>query len=439
MSSLFEKHRRIMQEEGLNQEVIETFLQYLKKVIEGETGMIPEQTITPPQDDRLANYFDLSDDQPVNLDKLAVIKLNGGLGTSMGLSIAKSLIKVKNRLNFLDIIVKQNLKLKEESGCKVPLLFMNSFNTNRQTLNYLEKYPELTEFPMPLSFTQNKYPRIRKEDYQPFESQENPAHNWNPPGHGDIYQALKSSGVLELLLECGIEYAFISNADNLGAVVDNKILNYMAVNKLPFLMEACTREATDKKGGHLAQTESSLILREVAQCPSEEIRFFQDINRYRFFNTNNIWLNLKEMDSKQFILPLIINPKNVEGVDVLQIETAMGAAISMFKTSMALIVPRLRFTPVKKSSDLLAVRSDAYRLDDDYKVTLDTADGSVPVIDLDDRYYKILHHFEKRFPYGAPSLRGCSKLQVEGDITFGKDVVLAGEVHLATKEPIRIE
>lgn len=439
MSSLYEECRTMMEKESLNQEVIDTFLQYLRKVVEGETGMIPEKMISPPQDDKLINYHNVSGDAPDNLDKLVVIKLNGGLGTSMGLSIAKSLIEVKNGLNFLDIIVRQNLRLREESGGKVPLLFMNSFNTNRQTLDYLEKYPELSGLTIPLSFTQNKYPRIRKEDYKPFISQENPAQNWNPPGHGDIFQALKSSGVLEMLLDSGIEYAFISNVDNLGAVVDNRILNYLVTNKVPFMMEVCTREAADRKGGHLAQTKDGLILREVAQCPAAERDCFQDISRYRYFNTNNIWLNLKEMSDKKFILPLIVNPKTVEGVDVLQIETAMGAAISMFKDSMAMIVPRLRFAPVKKTSDLLAVRSDIYRLDDDFKVVLDTVDGSIPDIELDDRYYKILHHFERRFPYGAPSLKKCSKLKIEGDITFGHNVELAGEVHLNTKEPVRLE
>ncbi len=100
---------------------------------------------------------------------------------------------------------------------------------------------------------------------------ESPAKEWNPPGHGDLYAAISTSGTLDQLLEGGYEYAFVSNSDNLGAVLDTEILGYFAEERLPFLMEVAHRTRADRKGGHLAQLENGqLILRELAQCPPDE-------------------------------------------------------------------------------------------------------------------------------------------------------------------------
>lgn len=427
---------KIMKNAGLSDLTIQAFSSYYYQVLEGSTGKLSENEIAPPGDENIINYNHLQSEPYVPLEKLVVIKLNGGLGTSMGLKKVKTLLKVKGELNFLDIIARQILELREESEKNIPLLFMHSFNTRKDSLDYLKIYRDLPLDDLPLDFMQSKFPKIRQTDLAPLQNEDDHK-NWNPPGHGEIYSILSSSGILDKLLKNGFEYAFISNSDNLGAIVDSKILSYFAEKKLPFLMEVCRRTEMDKKGGHLAQTrKGQLILRESAQCPAEELDKFQDINRYSYFNTNNLWINLKALKQKLFetnnLLPLqlILNAKEVDGIKVFQLESAMGAAISVFKGAKAILVNRDRFAPVKKTNDLLAIWSDAYKLTDDYRLVLNKR-SKPPKISLDERYYKTIEQLQEHFEFGIPSLRECNSLEINGDVYFGKGVRIIGEVKIS--------
>ncbi len=427
---------------------IRIFHHYYNQVAAGATGYIDSNTGGPV--DHLPDYDDLDEEYHQagmeHLSRTIVLKLNGGLGTSMGMTGPKSLITVKEGLSFLDIIVRQVLYLRRKSGVRLPLVLMNSFNTRTATLKALETYSGFIQ-DIPIDFLQHKKPKIWKDTLLPAEWPDDPEKEWCPPGHGDIYVALLTSGILETMLEAGYEYLFVSNSDNLGAVLDTKILGYFASRQLPFLMEVAFRTPADKKGGHLSRRpDGQLILRESSQCPPDELELFQDIHRYRYFNTNNLWLHLPTLHrvlhehGDMLDLPLIRNEKPVDPTApdsprVYQLETAMGSAISLFEGAQALRVPRIRFVPVKKNNDLLLLWSDAYRLTEDYRLVLTSAQANpsqdgTSLIDLDDRYYQMIEDLYKRFPYGAPSLRNCSALQVEGNVYFGKDVVIEGAVHL---------
>lgn len=431
--------KSMMRQNGLDEIVIQTFINQYKKVQSGETGLIPEQSIRVPQSENLIDLNDLSNDSPSRLNKLVVVKLNGGLGTSMGLSKAKSLLPAKQGLSFLDIIALQIMELRKKSGMHTPLLFMNSFNTQADTLEKLAAFKELEVDGLPLDFLQNKFPKIKQIDLSPLDSDDE-KQNWNPPGHGEIYTVLQISGILDLLLEKGYEYVFISNSDNLGAVVDNRILNYMAEANSPFLMEVCERTEMDKKGGHLAESfTGQLLLREVAQCPSDEIEAFQDIAKYKYFNTNNLWVNLIQLKKKLqdldnlLILPLILNKKTVDGTEVYQFESAMGAAISSFTGSKAVVVERNRFIPVKKTNDLLAVWSDTYKLTPQYYLDLQNSYNCSPTINLDEAYFKTIDQLKERIMV-VPSLKDCRELSVKGNIYFGDNVIIKGSVTLQSSE-----
>lgn len=435
MQNHLPKFVEIMQNAGLSELTIQAFSTYYYQILEGASGELTEQDIEPPNQDNIVNYNHLHSDTYVPLEKLVVIKLNGGLGTSMGLKKAKTLLKVKGELNFLDIIARQILELREESEKKIPLMFMHSFNTQKDSLDYLKIYQDLPLPNLPLDFVQNKFPKIKQKDLSPLQNEDDHK-NWNPPGHGEIYSVLSSSRVLDKLLEQGFEYAFISNSDNLGAVVDEKILSYFAEHKIPFMMEVCQRTEVDKKGGHLAQTKKGqLILRDSAQCPEDEVEKFQDINRYSYFNTNNLWVNLKALKNKLHdtnnLLPLqlILNGKEVDGVKVFQVESAMGAAISVFKGSKAILVNRDRFAPVKKTTDLLAIWSDAYKLTDDYRLILNGR-SKPPKISLDDRYYKTIDQLQDHFEFGIPDLRKCESLEINANVYFEKGVQIIGNVKI---------
>ena len=296
-----------------------------------------------------------------------------------------------------------------------------------------------------ISFLQNKFPRIRQDNLKPYEN-EDPDKMWNPPGHGDIFAALSSSGLLDKMIDAGYRYAFVSNSDNLGATVDTCIPAYMEANDIHFLMEVCARTEADRKGGHLCQDKhGQLMLREVAQCPPEELDEFQNVELYSYFNTNNLWIDLKALQWNLIagegiiLLPLIVNPKTVDGTPVYQLETAMGAAISVFNGARAVLVPRSRFSPVKKNNDLLAIWSDLYELNDQYQVVMRRGVESIPPIELDERYYGRIDQLLERFRDGVPSLLNCSSLKISGDISFGEDVICEGKVNLTAENPVHVK
>jgi UTP--glucose-1-phosphate uridylyltransferase len=436
-----------MRAEGLPDAAVETFAYYEKQLREGEQGMLAESEIEPL--DELPDATELPAGDGEGLDRVVVLKLNGGLGTGMGMTRAKSLIEVKDGLAFLDIIVRQVLALRERTNARIPLLLMNSFATRDDTLAALERHPNLP-VDLPLDFVQGKVPKLLADGLEPAEWPHDPALEWAPPGHGDVYTSLVTSGVLDRMLEQGYEYLFISNSDNLGAVLEPGILDWFAREELPFVSEVTARTESDKKGGHLARRpDGGLVLRETAQTPDEHMDAFQDTSRHRFFNCNTIWVNLRALErtlsERDGILglPMIVNRKTIDPTDssspeVIQLETAMGAAIDVFDGAGAILVPRSRFAPVKTTNDLLVVRSDAYELTDDWNVRLAEArNGEPPVVDLDPDHFKLLRDFDERFQAGPPSLVECERLEVAGDVSFGREVVVRGTVRI--EGPRRIE
>ncbi len=283
-----------MRRDDVGDAAVEAFADAYRRLEEGETGVLPEDEIEPVDD--LPAAGDLPDTGPEAggaIDHAVVIKLNGGLGTSMGMTGPKSLVEVKDGLTFLDIIVRQVLDLRERTGARLPLVLMNSFSTRDASLAALGRYDDI-EADVPLDFLQNKVPKLLADDLEPAEWPDDPALEWAPPGHGDLYTALVTSGMLDELLERDYRYAFVSNADNLGAVLEPRILAWIAGEGIPFVMEVADRTEADRKGGHIARRRdgSGLVLREIAQTPDEDVDAFQDIDRHRFFNTNTLWVDL---------------------------------------------------------------------------------------------------------------------------------------------------
>ncbi|MGY0388812.1 UTP--glucose-1-phosphate uridylyltransferase [Nocardioides sp. WG-D5] len=430
-----------MRDAGVEDVAVQTFAHYYRQLEHGETGMIPEDTIEPVDIPSISDAVVSDDEAHAAISTTAVIKLNGGLGTSMGMDRAKSLLCVRKGLSFLDVIARQILHMREKYDVRLPLLLMNSFRTSEDSLAALERYQDLPVEGLPLEFLQNREPRLLVDDLTPVEWPKDPELEWCPPGHGDIYTALLDTGLLDLLIEQGYERVFVSNSDNLGAVPDEKVAGWFAMSGAPFAIEAVRRTPSDRKGGHFARRKSDgrLILRETAQTRDEDKVALQDLSRHKYCSTNNIWFDLKALkkvlSERDGILglPLIRNEKTVDPSDpntpkVVQIETAMGAAIEVFEGSQLIEVGRDRFVPVKTTNDLLVLRSDVYDIGEDF--VLDQVADEVPFIDLDGDYYKYVANFDERFPEGAPSLRKASSLTVNGDWTFGKGVQVIGAVEL---------
>jgi len=428
---------------GVSQAAIDVFSHYYRKLEAGATGIIPEDTIEPLTDpDQLDGISVDPEQEREAFAQTAIIKLNGGLGTSMGMDRAKSLLPVRDGRSFLDLIVAQVLQAREETGAALPLVLMNSFRTRDDSLAALEAYPDLAVAELPLDFLQNAEPKLRVDDLTPVTWPADPSLEWCPPGHGDIYTAILASGVLDALLDAGFRYASASNSDNLGAAPSPRLAGWFAASGAPYAAELCRRTAADRKGGHLAvrRSDGRLILRDTAQTAPAEMDFFTDEHRHPYFHTNNLWFDLLQL--RQALtergavlgLPLIRNVKTVDPTDssspeVFQIETAMGAAIEVFDGATAIVVGRDRFLPVKTTNDLLLLRSDAYALADDGALRL--AVDSAPLVDLDSRHYKTMATFDARFPFGPPSLAAARSLTVKGDWTFGEGVEVRGDVALA--------
>jgi UTP--glucose-1-phosphate uridylyltransferase len=439
-----------MRADGAPGVAIETFRHYYERLATGERGALRETEIEAVEKvPAAADLPEPGDEGRAALERALVLRLNGGLGTSMGMTGPKSLLEVKDGLTFLDVIARQVLGLRERHGVRLPLVVMNSFRTRDESLAALRRYPEL-EADVPLDFLQGRVPKLLADGLEPASWPPDPELEWAPPGHGDLYTSLVTSGMLDVLLQHGYEYAFVANSDNLGAVLEPRILAWFASERLPFAMEVLQRSPADRKGGHIARRRGGgLVLRETAQVSHEDEEAFQDIARHRFFNTNNLWLNLrtlaKVLAERGDILglPMIVNRKTVDPSDpsspeVFQLETAMGAAIDVFEGAAAVEVTRARFAPVKTTNDLLVVRSDAYLIDERAHVELvPQRDGRPPLVDLDPSFFKLLPAFDARFPGGPPSLVECERLTVRGDVSFGRGVVVRGKVTL--EGPRRIE
>jgi UDP-N-acetylglucosamine pyrophosphorylase len=433
-----------MRRAGMGDAPIRAFRHSFETLASGKTGLLPESAIQPVTD--LPRYENI----PGNtggalLSQAVVVKLNGGLGTGMGLEKAKSLLLIKDGLAFLDFIARQILWLREKHNSPLRFLVMNSFSTSKDTLEFFKKYPALGE-PAHLEFMQSAVPKVDARTLQPAVWPKNPELEWCPPGHGDLYPSLLGSGWLDRLLAAGVKYMFVSNSDNLGASLDLDLLGWFAASNKPFLMEVCERAPADRKGGHIARNDHGFLLRETAQCPEADQPAFQDVNKHRFFNTNNLWIRLDRLKnlldaSGGFIpLPVIQNSKTVDPRDkaspkVVQLESAMGAAIECFPDSGAIVVPRSRFAPVKTTSDLLALRSDAYQVTEDWRLVLaPDCHGVPPVIELDADHYKLMDQFDAKLKDGVPSLVHCRELKITGPVAFSAKNVFVGKVSIGNKD-----
>lgn len=425
----------------------EGFVRLVSRYLSGEEEKIEWEKIKTPTDEIVVPYDTLAalGEDPSEtkelLDKLVVLKLNGGLGTTMGCTGPKSVIEVRNGLTFLDLIVKQIESLNNKYDSKVPLVLMNSFNTHDDTIKIVEKYSG-SNIDIHI-FNQSQYPRMVAEDLTPWPTKgRTDKEAWYPPGHGDVFPALLNSGKLDELLSQGKEYVFIANSDNLGAIVDLKILNHLVKNKNEYCMEVTPKTLADVKGGTLISYEGRVQLLEIAQVPEEHVGEFKSIEKFKIFNTNNLWVNLKAIkrlvEADALKMEIIPNPKEVDGVKVLQLETAAGAAIRFFDRAIGVNVPRSRFLPVKATSDLLLVQSDLYTVEEGFVIRNPArVNPTNPTIELGPEFKKV-GNFLKRFK-SIPSIIDLDSLKVSGDVWFGSGVILKGKVIIEAKQGATLE
>ena len=424
---------------GYDGRIISLFLKYYEKLRSGDRGVIYESEIFPVEYGSVEKFSQIEKSAKQTV-KTAVIKLNGGLGTSMGMNFPKSFVQVRENKRFIDIALMQQQFFEKETGEKYPLIFMNSLSTKEMTDEFVSQNPQILYESVNPCFVQHSFPKVLKDDFSPAGYPADISMEFNPAGHGDVYMSLCVSGILDELVKNGFRFAFISNIDNTGAVFDVSIANYMAKNNISFLMEVCRRGEMDKKGGHIAKTrDGHYILRERAQASPDEIPEFENIEKYSYFNTNSIWVDLLKLSGlfkKAGIieLPFIANEKTLNPNDkatpkVYQVEQAMGAAISLFDGAKLLEIEKKRFFPVKTTNDLFLLRSDRFCIENAILKSFDDNESECAVV-LDSGFYGNLKDFEKRVKNGVPSLRNCKKLTVKNDVFFDENMKFEGEAEL---------
>lgn len=416
-----------MEQEGADSKQMNRFYELYSRYLKNRGETIVWEDIRSPMD-RIIQYSDIiqqDGDARSLLKKLAVLKLNGGLGTTMGCIGPKSAIPVKGGKNFIDLVAKQLKFLRRKYNVDVPLVLMNSFNTESMTETLISRHDNI------LTFNQSKYPRISSDTLLPprnLDSKE----IFYPPGHGDILNSLDDSGMLDKLLEDGKEYLFISNIDNLAATVDLKLLEYFDSQNFEFMMEVTSKTRADIKGGTLIEYGGALRLLEIAQVPPSKKSEFTSVRKFKIFNTNSVWINLKSLKNKlkteKFNLDIIENKKTINNETVYQLETAIGSAIRFFDRSCGVVVPRSRFLPVKTCSDLFLVESNLFvERNGQLILNPNRVPMNVPTIKLIGNNFKKIEKYEESFK-GIPDLLELDSLTVSGNVVFGKNVVLRGTV-----------
>ena len=430
-----------MRTAGINSAAIDNFRHYWQLCAAGATGVIREDTIRPLLDPPRLDQVEVSEaDARAALQQTVMIKLNGGLGTSMGLEAAKTLLPVRDGRTFLDLIVGQVRYARQRYDARLPLVFMDSFRTTDDTLAHLARHDDLVVAGLPLDFLQNAEPKILADGLGPVTWPADPSLEWCPPGHGDLYPALWGTGLLDALIGAGFRYASVANGDNLGAAPNATLAGWFAASGAPYAAEVCPRTVNDRKGGHLAVrvADGQLILRDTAQTAPEEMDFFTDEHRHPYFHANNLWLDLVQVRdilrerNGVLGLPLIRNEKTVDPGDptspkVVQLESAMGAAIEVFPGATAIAVGRDRFLPVKTTNELMLLRSDVFELGEDGRLRSQV--DRIPEVDLG-AAYKLIDDFD-RLVQVVPSLRKAEALRVRGEWIFDEPAAVEGVVDLA--------
>lgn len=383
------------------------------------------------------------------LRKVAVVKLNGGLGSRMGCWGPKSALEVREGLTFLDLTVRQVEWLNAAYDADVPLVLMNSFQTHDDTVRVLGKYArhDITVH----CVIQSCFPRLDVATLLPVADAAFSEDNrglWYPPGHGDVWRTLSRSGMLAELIREGREWLFVSNVDNLGATVDLRILHALAAGELEaegcdFAMEVTPKTKQDQQGGVFVDYKGGPMLVEAGQAPQAQRAELESLRHFNKHNTNNLWASAKQVqalvEGGRIRTQVLLHRRETEGLQMLQLETAAGAAMRCFNRAVGVEVDRSRFLPVKSTSDLLAVQSNLFEIRHGALLPSPArVSPAPPVVRLGPEFTR-LRDFAVRFQAGLPDVVELDHLTVSGDVVFGKGVVLRGTVVIVATEGNRID
>lgn len=379
-------------------------------------SVIPYESLAQTSDVHDADALDTKE----LLNKLTVIKIISGSGTTMGVNVSKSCMEVTDGVSSLDLVVNQLEDLNSEHGCNIPLILMNTLQNQDNIMKVLEKH-EKKNVDIQTICQNQKHSARRTDDsddegYQ-FEDRE-------------IFLSLKTSGTLEALLLQGKEYILVLRSDNLASVLDPKIINHVIENRIQCCLEVTPNIHYDSSENSTSQ-EDKVQLSEIAELPAKEF-----MEKYKLVDTRSLWLNLNSV--KKIVDAGILTEKLKGDDERFAFGNRLSSTIKLFDRPIAINVPQSRFLPLTSTSDLLLVQSDLYTHSEGILFrNNDRKNPANPHIELGAEFKK-LDEFQSRFK-SIPSIIELDSLRVAGDVWFGADITLKGKVIIVARPGMRLE
>ena len=278
------------------------------------------------------------------------VVLAGGMATRFG-GVVKAVVEAVDGRSFLEAKLGATRDLERAAGARVPVALMTSFATDEGVRAHVAGR-RLGE---PLVFHQFVSLRLERSGDLFLDDEGRPS--LYAPGHGDLFEALRTSGGLAALREEGVRIVTISNVDNLGARVDPVVVGAHLGSGNPLTVEVARKEGD--MGGAPVRVDGRLQLLEGPRFPPG---FDQDL--VPVFNTNTAVFDVDVLD-RAYDLTWMVVEKDVEGRKAVQLERVYHE-VTRFVDTTYLVVPRRgphgRFYPIKTPEDLVAAQDDLREL-----------------------------------------------------------------------------
>jgi UTP--glucose-1-phosphate uridylyltransferase len=279
----------------------------------------------------------------------ALVVLAGGMATRMG-GVVKALVDAVPGKSFLDLRLREVEVIRERYGKLPPLWLMTSQSTDekiKQALGARRQGDDVATFLQELSL------RLTPEGNVFLGADGRPSEH--APGHGDLPDALKRSGLLERFVARGGKTLMMTNIDNLGGTLDPLILGFHLAHGLPVTSEVVDKLGSDRGGIPVRVNDKPCVLEEFRIPPSF------DPATVRVFNTNVFHFDAKALLELDMPWTFFTVTKKVEDQPVVQFERLVNEVTSVLPTKY-LHLPRTgeksRFLPVKDNEELEARRPE---------------------------------------------------------------------------------
>jgi UTP--glucose-1-phosphate uridylyltransferase len=284
--------------------------------------------------------------------------LAGGMATRMG-GVVKALVEAIDGCTFLDARLRENAGWSARVHTPVPLWLMTSEATDapiREALERAKAPSHVTTFLQDLSVRLTRGGRLfLGDDGQP---------STYAPGHGDLPDALRRSGLLASFEQGGGKYVWIANLDNLGATLDASLLGDFIEGGSDLRVEVAGKETGDRGGIPVwadASDGNGGIVRRLQVLEEFRLPPGFDPATVRVFNTNTFLVRADRLLRASVRYGWFEVEKKVGARIAVQFERLLQELTSAMQASYVR-VPRhgetSRFLPVKDFDELARRRDD---------------------------------------------------------------------------------